>query len=140
MEPQALSSSMEDYLETIYLLVRRDRVARTRDIAESLQVKMPSVTSALKKLAALELINYDPYQFITLTERGQELACRILEKHTALTEFFVRVVDIERDRAERLACLLEHHVDAPTLEKFLQAMPQEGISCQVSENQSCRPG
>jgi Mn-dependent DtxR family transcriptional regulator len=64
----ALTSAMEDYLEAIYHLEKERRIARVRDIANRLGVKMSSVTSALKSLGGRGLIQYDPHQFITLTE------------------------------------------------------------------------
>ena len=48
----ALSSSLEDYLEAIYQIVEQSRVARVRDIAARLGVQKPSVTGALRSLAA----------------------------------------------------------------------------------------
>ena len=71
MAPEHLSRSLEDYLETILLLVRRKRVARVRDIAKRLNVGMPAVTAALKALSKRKLVNYDPYQVVTLTDRQQ---------------------------------------------------------------------
>ena len=66
-----LTPSLEDYLETILLLVRRDRVARVRDIAGHMGVAMSSVTAALKSLSKRKLVNYDPYEVITLTASGR---------------------------------------------------------------------
>ncbi|WP_027390505.1 metal-dependent transcriptional regulator [Chrysiogenes arsenatis] len=122
---QDISSSMEDYLEAIYTLTQRDHVARTRDIAKNLNVKMPSVTSALKKLSEHGLVNYDPYQYITLTDQGEKLAKQTLQKHRALTIFFQRVVALNEEMASRLACQLEHHIDMKTLDKFRKATPAE---------------
>ncbi len=65
----ALTSAMEDYLEAIYHLEQERRIARVRDIANRLSVKMSSVSSALKTLDARGLIRYDPHQYITLTGR-----------------------------------------------------------------------
>ena len=56
-----LSESLEDYLETILQLQTTNTVARSKDIAERLDIKRGSVTGMLKKLAAQELINYEPY-------------------------------------------------------------------------------
>ena len=55
-----LSESLEDYLETILELQTTNTVARSKDIAERLDIKRGSVTGMLKKLAAQELINYEP--------------------------------------------------------------------------------
>lgn len=55
-----LSESLEDYLETILDLQKKNKVARSKDIAEKLSIKRGSVTGMLKKLANQELINYQP--------------------------------------------------------------------------------
>lgn len=111
-----LSASMEDYLEAILMLVRRSRVARVRDIAAHLHVGMPSVTSALKSLAKRGLVNYDPYQFVTLTDRGQESAEGISQRHDVLRRFLVDVLGMTADSAESNACRMEHAVDQEFLD------------------------
>ena len=70
--PTHLTSAMEDYLEVIYHLEQESRIARVRDIAKRLGVKMSSVSSALKILGTRDLIRYDPHQFITLTDKGMK--------------------------------------------------------------------
>jgi DtxR family Mn-dependent transcriptional regulator len=73
----ALSSSLEDYLETIYWIVQDSQVARVKDIAKSLGVSKPSVTGALRALASKGLVNYDRYQYITLTDEGRQVAQKL---------------------------------------------------------------
>ncbi|NLK42576.1 MAG: metal-dependent transcriptional regulator, partial [Planctomycetes bacterium] len=71
-----LSASLEDYLEAIYVLLQSGNVARSKDIAEHLQVSAASVTGALRTLAERQLIHYKPYGYITLTDKGQQAASR----------------------------------------------------------------
>ena len=73
-QSRRLTASLEDYLEAVLMLVRQKRVARVRDIAKRVGVGMPSVTTALKGLARRELVNHDPYEAVTLTDRGREVA------------------------------------------------------------------
>ncbi|NLW84756.1 MAG: metal-dependent transcriptional regulator [Phycisphaerae bacterium] len=108
--PQQLSASLEDYLEAIYLLSRTGKAARSKNIAEHLQVARPSVTAALRTLAEKELIFYKPYGYITLTEKGAWMAGRIVRRHAALEEFFRDVLGVDADAAERAACLAEHAI------------------------------
>lgn len=56
-----LTSAMEDYLEAIYHLEQERRIARVRDIALKLNVRMSSVSAALKTLGSRDLIKYDPH-------------------------------------------------------------------------------
>ncbi len=107
-----LSKSQEDYLEAILLLVRKGRVARVRDIAGQLGVGMPSVTAALKALAARKLVNYDPYQVITLTDKGDKLAAEVIGRHEVLRRFLREALAMDEDSAEANACRLEHAADS----------------------------
>ena len=66
-----LSASLEDYIEAIYHIVEEKLVARSKDIATRLHVSRASVTEALRALAKKELINYAPYEAITMTEYGR---------------------------------------------------------------------
>lgn len=105
-----LTPHMEDYIEAISLLSEKNRIVRVKDIAALLKIKMPSVTSALNKLRDLELIDYEKYGFIELTEKGDVTAARVLSRHLCLKEFFSKVLNIAEDKAEAEACKIEHHI------------------------------
>ena len=57
----AMTQSLEDYLEAIYILIAEDRPAQVRDVAKMLAVKMPSVVKALHELKKLGLVTQKPY-------------------------------------------------------------------------------
>jgi len=97
-------------LETILGLVRETGNARVRDIAERLGVAKSSVTVALRSLAKRELVNYEPYQLISLTDEGQRAAERIRGRHTGLSRFLQDVLDVDEEIAEASACRIEHAV------------------------------
>jgi DtxR family transcriptional regulator, Mn-dependent transcriptional regulator len=130
---QPLTSAMEDYLEAIYHLEQEKRIARVRDIATRLGVKMSSVSSALKILGSRELIKYDPHQYITLTEKGIERAREIVRKHEVLKRFLVRVLQIEDSVAEDNACRIEHHLDPPVIEQLVRFVEFNEM-CPVDQN------
>ncbi len=109
---------MEDYLEAILLLVRRGRVARVRDIAKHLGVGMPSVTAAMKTLSRRNLVNYDPYEVITLTDVGRDKAGEINHRHRVIREFLTEVLALDGASAEANACRMEHAVDVDFLERL----------------------
>jgi len=115
-----LTASLEDYLEAVLLLIRQGRVARVRDIAARLGVGMSSVTAALKALAERRLVNYDPYQVVTLTGRGRELAEGINRRHIALRRFLVEVLRLDGDLADANACRMEHAVDDALLDRLVR--------------------
>ncbi|MBP7828706.1 MAG: metal-dependent transcriptional regulator [Kiritimatiellae bacterium] len=114
----ALSSSLEDYLEAIHGLTLDGKAARGRDIAERLQVRRSSVTLALRSLSARGLVNYSPYDRITLTARGRTAARDISRRHEALRRFFVKVLEVEEREAEQVACKMEHAL-SPSIRRRL---------------------
>ena len=118
MAKRKLTSSKEDYLEAIWALESEDRVARVRDIAARLDVGKSAVTAALKSLAERNLVNYDPYEFITLTDRGRELAKEVDRRHQVLRRFLVEVLGLEAEVAEANACRMEHVVDNVVLQRL----------------------
>jgi len=113
-----LTPSLEDYLEAILAQVHESNFARVRDIAKRLQVGKPAVTAALKSLANKNLVNYDPYQLITLTSHGQQLAEAITRRHKILSRFFYHILGLEKSIAETNACRIEHGVDDVVLQRL----------------------
>ncbi len=106
-----LSASLEDYLEAIYNLSADQSVARSKDIAQALAVSCASVTSALRTLAEKKLINYKPYGYITLTDRGRKVAGRVVRRHDILQQFFADVLGVDADTAQEAACKTEHAME-----------------------------
>jgi DtxR family Mn-dependent transcriptional regulator len=115
-----LSSSLEDYLEAIFHVVAQKQVARSRDIAERLGVNRSSVTGALQSLADKGLVNYEPYEAITLTKRGEGLAKDVVRRHEALRDFLVKVLSVDTPKADEAACQMEHAVPQPILERLIE--------------------
>jgi len=123
-----LSASLEDYLEAIYHIENRKQAARAKDIGDSLDVKGSSVTGALQALAKRELINYAPYEVITLTGKGRALAREVVKRHRVLRKFFVDVLDVDEKIAEKAACRMEHSVPRKISERligFVQYLTKE---------------
>lgn len=114
----ALSESLEDYLETILELQTTNTVARSKDIAEKLDIKRGSVTGMLKKLAAQELINYEPYGYVTLTPKGEKIAKEIEGRHIVFKKFLAEHVGVDEKTADQTACRMEHAMDGATFKKF----------------------
>ena len=113
-----MSPSLEDYLETVLDLVKKGQVARVRDIARRLGVGMPSVTVALRQLSARGLVNYDPYQVITLTESGRAAGEEIERRHRVLQSFLQDVLGLDETTARANACRMEHAVEPVVLERL----------------------
>jgi DtxR family Mn-dependent transcriptional regulator len=114
-----LSSTLEDYLEAIYRLEKKKRMARVRDIAQTVGVSNSTVSAALKSLAGKNLVEYEPYEFILLTPEGREKAAAIVMNHYIMSHFLQSVLALSRERAERIACEFEHAVDQEVIERFV---------------------
>jgi len=113
-----LSASLEDYLETISLIVAERQVARVKEISRRLNVNMSSVSGALRLLSERGLINYVPYETITLTSRGQSLAHQIILRHDALKSFLIKVLAVDETLADQTACKMEHALSPEILNRF----------------------
>ena len=90
-------------------------MARVRDIAERLGVAMPSVTGALKALAKRGLVNYHPYEVVTLSDPGAEVAAEINGRHETLARFLTHVLGVDETVAGENACRMEHALDRDVL-------------------------
>ena len=114
-----LTESMEDYLEAIAELTAVDGHAHVKEIAEKLAVKLPSVTGALRQLAAQGLIIYNSRYPVQLTEAGKVVADEVVRRHTILKKFFSDILGLPPEQATETACRLEHVVDSDTIERFI---------------------
>ena len=114
-----LSESLEDYLEVILDLERENKVARAKDIAQKLGIQPGSVTGGLKSLVEKELINYEPYSFVTLTTEGARIARAITRRHRVLKDFLLKVLQLDEATAEMAACRMEHAVDEISIERLV---------------------
>ncbi len=114
---ERMTQSLEDYLETIYVLIRDGESACVRDVAKLLDVKMPSVVKALHELKRLELVTQEPYAAIELTAKGRRVAKLVLNRHTLIRKFLMKL-GVCRKTADKDACLMEHILSAETLDKI----------------------
>lgn len=99
--------SKEDYLERILILSKEIEKVRAIDIAASFSYSKPSVSIALKKLKDLELINIDDKGAITLTQTGNDIAIKTLDKHETIFKF-LHSLGVSKDQALIDACKIEH--------------------------------
>jgi DtxR family Mn-dependent transcriptional regulator len=114
-----LSPTLEDYLLSIYRIENRRKVARPKDISKEQNVAKSTVTAALQSLSEKGLINYEPYEVITLTEEGKTRAEDIAVRHTIIKRFLQDVLRLDTESAEQTACRMEHAVDQESLERFV---------------------
>ena len=125
-----LTPSLEDYLETILRLERKNRVARVKEIADNLNVQMPSVSGALKTLKAKGLIIYEKNSYINLSDKGIIIAEYIQSKHSILKDFLANVLKLPKENAEDQACRIEHIINSDTagrIKKLTEYIKKEHI-------------
>jgi DtxR family Mn-dependent transcriptional regulator len=120
MMSPTLSASLEDYLEVILHVVEAKGAARPKDIVEALKIGASSVTAALKSLAAKDLVNYAPYDVITLTESGEKIARDVAHRHETLRKFFIQVLAADQKLADGAACQMEHAVPNELVNRFVR--------------------
>ena len=112
-----MTQSLEDYLEAVYILISEDRPAQVRDVAKMLAVKMPSVVKAIHELKRLGLVTQKPYAAIELTVKGARVAKHVLNRHTLLRDFLMKL-GVSRKNADKDACLMEHILSAETIDRI----------------------
>jgi len=112
--PNKPSQSAEDYLERIHELIESKGNAHVADIAQSLNVGQPSVTSMVQKLADEGYLRYEKYRSLTLTDEGRVVAEKIRNRHAVLASFFT-LFDLDDDTQARDIEGIEHHLSSDTL-------------------------
>ncbi len=105
------SAIQEDYLAAIFRIEQKYGIIRANNIADELGVTRPTVTAALKHLSAMDLIVYQPYQPIQLTEQGRKQALAIAHRNLILFLFFRDTLKYSEERAKEIACKMEHAID-----------------------------
>jgi DtxR family Mn-dependent transcriptional regulator len=113
-----LTPKLEDYLITVYRLERERRVARSRDIGRRQGVAKSTVTAALQSLAGKGLINYEPYETITLTPAGRKQAEWLIIRNRVLRDFLENVLGLGSEEVRSTACGLEHALNPEVTERF----------------------
>lgn len=106
-----LRESAEDYLETILLLSKKTGAVRSIDIVNDMGFSKPSVSVAMKKLRESQMINMDSDGHITLTEKGEQAASQVYERHSTIYDWLVGI-GVSGTTAATDACRMEHVLSA----------------------------
>ncbi len=117
---EQVSASLEDYLEAIYHIAESKGAARAKDIVQRLGVHNSSVTQALRALSEKNLVNYAPYDVITLTASGRRIAMDVVQRHNTLSIFLSKVLGLPEDEADAGACRMEHAVNPAIMERLVK--------------------
>jgi DtxR family Mn-dependent transcriptional regulator len=114
------STSVEDYLKTIYALQEKESIAKTGALAENLGISSGSVSEMLKRMAGMSppLIDYRQHHGATLTRQGRLKAMAVIRRHRLLETFLYRILKLDWDSVHEEAETLEHHLS----ERVVHAM------------------
>lgn len=110
-----LQESGEMYLETIYILSKKNASVRSIDVGEYMGYSKPSVSRAVGILKKGGYVTAGTDGNLSLTDSGLEIAQKIYERHTMLTDFLIRL-GVSKETAAEDACKMEHDISDETFE------------------------
>ncbi|MBX7201741.1 MAG: metal-dependent transcriptional regulator [Bacteroidia bacterium] len=106
------SLAEENYLKTLYNLANERGEVNVNELSKHLGIKMPTVTSMMKKLSEKGLVNYESYKPLRLTKAGESAAGKIIRKHRLTEMYLVQVMGFGWDEVHQIAEQIEH-IHAP---------------------------
>lgn len=115
------SLTAENYLKALFHLAGSTGEVGVSELAKRLHIKMPTVSSMMKKLARQGLVHYRPYKPLRLTTRGRREALLIIRKHRLIELFLVQQMGFRWDQVHDIAEQVEH-VHSPELFEKMDAM------------------
>src|SRR6266571_2562807 len=107
---EALTATVEEYLETIYNMVAEQEVVIGARLAEKFQVAPPTVTEMLKRLVRDGYVQMDQKRQVSLTEAGNQAAEAVLRRHRLTERFLVDMLGMQWHQVHEEACRLEHFI------------------------------
>ena len=110
-----IQASAEDYLEAIWVLTQNEQKVRATDLAAHMGFAKPTISIIVKKFKDNGYITIEDERYITLTEKGAEIAIRIHERHTILSKILM-AIGVDEDIAYADACKIEHNISETTFE------------------------
>ena len=123
-----LAESGEMYLETVYVLSKKGGLVRSIDVSEYMGYSKPSVSRAIGLLKSGGYLTVGTDGALALTDAGHEVAMRIFERHTMITNLLI-MLGVDEQTASEDACKIEHDISDTSFEaikKHIQSK-NEGI-------------
>ena len=102
------SLTEENYLKALFNISNETGEVNVTELSKRLNIKMPTVTSMMKKLAEKKLVHYESYKPLHLTEKGKKEAGLILRKHRLAEMFLVEKMKMGWEDVHDIAEQLEH--------------------------------
>lgn len=110
-----VGETIENYLETIFILLRDKENIRSIDVVNEMGYSKPTISLMMKQLREGNYIEMDQSGFITLTKKGNIIAKKIYERHVLLTEIFIDL-GVSEPIAREDACKVEHCLSKETFQ------------------------
>ena len=117
----SIQESGEMYIETIYVLTRASDKVRSIDVCDRMGYSKPSVSRAIGILKSNGYITVDASGYITLTDEGEQVAKKIYERHTIITQFLVNL-GVSAETAATDACKMEHTISDESFAEIKKAL------------------
>ena len=121
-----IQESAENYLESILMISERKGDVRSIDIVNELEFSKPSVSIAMKNLRENGYILVDKDGYITLTDKGMEIAAKMYERHKLFSKLFVSL-GVSEATASKDACRVEHILSDETYAAIKKVLKEEGL-------------
>lgn len=125
-EAYSMTSSLEDYLEAVFVISQQRGNVRLTDIAEHLGVSKPSVNRAVNTLTQNGFLEHITYGDIVLTPAGESYAANVLRRHRLIKQFLTDNLGVDEENAENDACKMEHVMSPVTIEKLYEYIERQG--------------
>lgn len=116
------SESVGEYLEAIYRLEQKVSPVATSALAARLERSPASVSEMMRKLAQQELVLYEPYRGVSLTEDGKRTALRLIRRHRLWERFLTDLLGLSWDVVHEEACRLEHAASDLVTERLAEVL------------------
>lgn len=138
-----ISKALEEYLKTMYVLKKQNGNIRVTDIAEKMNCTKPSVNKAINNLKSHNLVNYETYGAIELTEEGETLAKKVLEAYDIVYLFLKDVLNLETEEAKKEAEKIKLAITDNTINKLAKyvhkVLDLNNLDCNYDiNNEKCR--
>jgi len=119
---EEVTAIIEEYLEGIYRLQERSRVAKTSEIVELLQVVPGTVTNTVERLEKEGYVTHEPYKGVKLTEKGRRIALDVIRRHRLSERLLTDILHVKWSEAHKAACKLEHSITSDIIKKLEKAL------------------
>ncbi len=118
-----LQESGQMYLESIYVLTKKNGQCRSIDVGEYMGYSKPSVSRAVGLLKKGGFVEVNDDGTLCLTPLGTSVAETMYERHTLITELLIRL-GVSEDVATEDACKIEHVISDSSFEAIKQFISQ----------------